>query len=60
MYNMHTPRRGSMTHKDLREAIEMILPGAQLDEDFNGQIIVYADLMIGDDGELVDYCEDEE
>mgnify|MGYP001162227516 CR=1 FL=1 len=35
-----------MTFNELRFAIEELLPGAQLDEDNEGQIVVYTDLMI--------------
>ena len=35
-----------MTFDELRFAIEELLPGAQLDEDNEGQIVVYTDLMI--------------
>lgn len=35
-----------MTFNELRFAIEELLPGAQLDEDMDGQIVVYTNLMI--------------
>ena len=35
-----------MTFAELRFAIEELLPGAQLDEDNEGQIVVYTDRMI--------------
>ena len=41
-----TEERKQMTFNELRFAIEELLPGAQLDEDNEGQIVVYTDLMI--------------
>ena len=41
-----TEERKQMTFDELRFAIEELLPGAQLDEDNEGQIVVYTDLMI--------------
>ena len=41
-----TEERKQMTFNELRFAIEELLPGAQLDEDNAGQIVVYTDLMI--------------
>jgi len=35
-----------VTFDELRTAIEELLPGAQLDEDNEGQIVVYTDMMI--------------
>ena len=39
-----------MTFAELRFAIEELLPGAQLDEDNEGQIVVYTDMMIDTTG----------
>jgi len=41
-----TEERKQMTFNELRFAIEELLPGAQLDEDNEGQIVVYTDRMI--------------
>ena len=41
-----TEERKQMTFDELRTAILEVLPGAQLDEDNEGQIVVYTDLMI--------------
>ena len=41
-----TEERKQMTFNELQFAIEELLPGAQLDEDNEGQIVVYTDLMI--------------
>ena len=54
-----------MTFNELRLAIEELLPGAQLDEDNEGQIVVYTDLMIDAstrcrDSEVVPFVEEED
>ena len=53
-----------MTLHELRNAIEELLPAAQLDEDMGGQIIIYTDLMIDEarlqDAELVPYEDSDE
>jgi|ETNvirnome_2_300_1030623.scaffolds.fasta_scaffold00387_21 hypothetical protein len=53
-----------MTMAELRNAIQHILPRAQLDEDMEGQIIIYTDMMCEGDGgtnwQLVPYVEQEE
>ena len=36
-----------MTLDDLRRAVLVILPNAQLEEDLSGQIIIYTDLQSG-------------
>ena len=41
-----TEERKQITFDELRFAIEELLPGAQLDEDNEGQIVVYTDRMI--------------
>jgi hypothetical protein len=62
-----TEERKQMTFDELRTAILEVLPGAQLDEDNYGQIIVYTDMMIDTTGtalvnaqEVVPYVEWEE
>tara|TARA_Y100000034_G_scaffold36337_1_gene44742 strand:+ start:3071 stop:3232 length:162 start_codon:yes stop_codon:yes gene_type:complete len=35
-----------MTFDELRKAILEVLPAAQLDEDNDGQIVVYTDMML--------------
>ena len=56
-----------MTFDELYRAILEVLPAAQLDEDQDGQIIVYTDLMIDTTGtalvnaqEVVPYVDQEE
>ena len=51
-----------MTYQELRWAIEKILPAAMLDEDEDGQIIIYTDLMIDENfnSEVVPYTMDDE
>jgi hypothetical protein len=60
-----TEERKQMTFNELRFAIEELLPGAQLDEDNEGQIVVYTDLMIDAstrcrDSEVVPFVEEED
>jgi len=50
-----------MTMSELRKAIESVLPSVQLDEDNEGQIIVYTNLMIDPSSsthEVVEYEEE--
>jgi len=51
-----------MTYQELRQAIEKILPAAMLDEDEDGQIIIYTDLMIDENfnSEVVPYVMDDD
>ena len=54
-----------MTFDELYRAILEVLPAAQLDEDQDGQIIVYTDLMIDEstrcrDNEVVPYEDSDE
>ena len=51
-----------MTYQELRRAIEKILPAAMLDEDEDGQIIIYTDLMIDENfnSEVVPYVTDDD
>ena len=52
-----------MTFDELRFAIEELLPGAQLDEDNEGQIVVYTDLMIDpttSPSQVVSFVEEED
>ena len=42
-----------MTFDELQKAILEVLPRAQLDEDNDGQIVVYTDLMIAPHGQAV-------
>ena len=56
-----------MTFDELYRAILDVLPSAQLDEDSEGQIVIYTDLMINPDRESRDskeiipfVCEDKD
>ena len=46
-----------MTFAELRFAIEELLPGAQLDEDSEGQIVVYTNLMVEGGCRVVPFVE---
>jgi len=48
------------TFDDLMRAVLAILPGAQLEEDNYGQIIIYTDLAETSDGMLVDFDPEED
>ena len=43
------------TTDDLLRAVLAILPGATIDEDFEGQIIIYTDKKEDPDGNLIDF-----
>jgi hypothetical protein len=55
-----------MTFIELSKAIEELLPGAQLGEDMEGQIVIYTDMMVDPDAcgsqvwQLVPYVEQED
>lgn len=50
-----------MNIEELEEALEEILPGKfHLETDTNGQIIIFTGLTQDDDGELVDYVDEDE
>ena len=55
-----------MSFIELRNAIEELLPGAQLGEDLGGQIVIYTDMMEDPDAcgspqwQLVPFVEQEE
>lgn len=50
-----------MNIEELEEALEDILPaGFQIDTDNHGQIIIYTGLQQDDDGELVDFVNEDE
>jgi hypothetical protein len=50
-----------MNLEELEEALEEIFPnGFQIETDNHGQIIIYTGLSQDEDGELVDFEEDEE
>jgi len=48
-----------MMIEELSEAIQEIIPGASVDCDNYGQIVVYTNKMENDDGEIVDFVDDE-
>jgi|TARA_R110002051_G_C8432009_1_gene453606 hypothetical protein len=49
-----------MTFAELRFAIEQLLPGAQLDEDNEGQIVVYTNRMVEGGCRVVPFVEEED
>lgn len=50
-----------MNMQDLEEALSEILPiGFRLEKNRRGQVIIYTNLMMDEDGELIDYENDEE
>lgn len=55
-----TEERKQMTFAELRFAIEELLPGAQLDEDNEGQIVVYTNLMVEGGCRVVPFVEEED
>jgi hypothetical protein len=44
-----------MKTDDLLRAILAILPGASIDEDFEGQLVIYTDKKEDPDGNLIDF-----
>ena len=55
-----TEERKQMTFAELRFAIEQLLPGAQLDEDNEGQIVVYTNRMVEGGCRVVPFVEEED
>lgn len=49
-----------MKTKELEIAIANLIPGASIEKDNYGQIVIYTGLMIGLDDELVDFLESNE
>lgn len=50
-----------MNIEELEEALEDVLPnGFQIETDNHGQIIIYTGLRQDDDGELVDFVDEDE
>ena len=43
-----------MTLDELKEAIEELLPGCDIDVDETGEVIIYTNKCVDDDAELVD------
>ncbi len=50
-----------MNIEELEEALEEVLPnGFQIETDNHGQLIIYTGLRQDDDGELVDFVDEDE
>lgn len=41
------------TLDQLMQLLGQVLPGATVDEDLEGQLVIYTDRRVGDEGELV-------
>lgn len=48
------------TKEELETAIANLIPGASIEKDNYGQIIIYTGLMVGMNNELVDFLETDE
>ena len=49
-----------MNLEDFRKNLQSTLPGVEIEYDNDGQIIIYTGLMVDDDGNVVDFKEDED